>query len=121
MEPFVEVYQLMPDNIIRVHIADGGKQMEVLADYKEERHFSVRLTNSEADWLASELKSPNSLKNWIRLENEQVLRVIRNTEFRQLSLLTIRGGQEISAAPIGVILDEVLDKVVDALRRKEKQ
>jgi regulation of enolase protein 1 (concanavalin A-like superfamily) len=116
MEQIAEVYQPMPDNIIRIHISDGSKKLEVLASYKEESHFSVSLTNSKADWLASELKSPHDI-NWIRLENGQVLRVIRSGEVRQLILSDIRDGQEISAAPIGVILEEVLDKVVDALDR----
>jgi hypothetical protein len=87
----------------------------VLADYKSEVHFSVRLTNSESNWLASELKSPHGI-NWKRLKNKQVLRVVRSGEVRQLILSEIRDGQEISAAPIGVILEEVLDKVVEALR-----
>jgi hypothetical protein len=115
MERIAEVYQPMPNDIIRVHIGDGSKKLEVLASYKEESHFSVHLTNSEADRLASELRSPNGLQNWIRLGNGQVLRIVRSGEVHQLILSNIRGGQEISAAPIGVILDEVLDKVVDAL------
>ena len=115
MGELVEVYQPMPDNIIRIHSGDGGKTLEVLASYKEERHFSVRLNTAEADWLASELKSPGVLPNWIRLENEQVLRVVRNSDFRQLILSDVRGGREFSAAPVGVVLDEVLNQVIDAL------
>lgn len=115
MEQVTELYQPMPDNMIRVHSGDSGKRLEVLADYKEENHFLVRLTNPEADWLASELKSPSSLQNWIRLENRQVLRVVRSGEVRQLILSDIRDGREIQFGRIGVILDEVLDTVVDAL------
>lgn len=115
MERVTEVYQPMPDNIIRVRSGDGGKTVEALAGYKDEGHFSVRLNNAEADWLASELKSPGGLQNWIRLENEQVLRVVRNSDFRQLILSDVRGGREFSAAPVGVVLDEVLNQVVDAL------
>lgn len=116
----VEVYQPMPENIIRIRSAGNVKTLEVFADYKEERHFSARLNNIEADWLASELESPSGLQNWVRLENEQVLRVVRNSEFRQLILSDIKGGREISAAPVGVILDEVLNKVVDALKSDEE-
>lgn len=116
MAQVTEVYQPMPDNMIRVHSGDGGKRLEVLADYKEESHFLVRLTNSDAGRLASELTSPNGLQNWIRLENGQVLRVVRHGEVRQLILSDIRGDQEIQAGRTGVILEEVLDKVADALR-----
>ena len=119
MAQLVEVYQPMPDNLIRVHVGDGIKRFEVLASYKEESHFSVRLTNSEADWVAAELKSPNGVQNWIRLENEQVLRVVRSGEIRQLILSDIINGREVQAERIGVILEDVLDKVVEALRRKE--
>lgn len=115
MEQVAEVYQPMPDNLIRIHTEGDDKKLEVLADYKDERHFTVRLTNSEADRLASELKSPNGVQNWVRLGNGQVLRVVRSGEVHQLILSDIRGGQEVSAAPIGVILNEVIDKVVDAL------
>ncbi|HEV2800378.1 MAG TPA: hypothetical protein VGW12_07770 [Pyrinomonadaceae bacterium] len=115
MEQVVEVYQLMPDNIIRIHTGETGKKIEVLADYKKEKHFSARLTFSEANWLASELNSPHGI-NWKRLENQQVLRIIRRNEFRQIVLSDIIDGQEISAAPIGVILDEVLDRVIGALK-----
>lgn len=114
MEQFAEVYQPMPDNIIRIHTGNDSKKLEVLASYKDESHFSVRLTNSKAEWLVSELKSPHGI-NWTRLENGQVLRVVKRSEFRQLILSDIRGGREVWAAPIGVILDEVLGEVVDAL------
>jgi hypothetical protein len=106
----------MPDNLIRVHSGDGGKRLEVLANYKEEDHFLVRLTNAEAGRLASELTSPSGLQNWIRLENGQVLRVVKSGEVRQLILSDIRGGQEVQAGRIGVILEDILDKVADALR-----
>jgi hypothetical protein len=115
MERVTEVYQPMPDNIIRVRSGDGRKTLEVLADYKDGDHFSVRLNNAEADWLASELKSPGLLPNWIRLENEQVLRVVRNSEYRQLILSEVKGGREVPAAPVGVVLDEALNQVADAL------
>jgi hypothetical protein len=115
MEQFVEVYQPMPDNIIRIHVESGSKKLEVLAGYKSEDHFSVRLTNSESDWLVSELKSPHDI-NWIRLENKQVLRVVRSGKVRQLILSDIRDGREVQAERIGVLLDEALDKVIEALR-----
>jgi hypothetical protein len=113
MEKF-EVYQPMPDNLIRIHVESGGKKVEVLADYKSEDHFSVRLTNSESHWLASELKSPHGV-NWIRLENKQALRVVRSGEVRQLILSDVKDGREIQSGRIGVILDEILDTVIDAL------
>lgn len=116
MEQVTKVYQPMPDNLIRVHSGGGGKRLEVLAGYKEESHFLVRLTDAEASRLASELTSPSGLQNWIRLENGQVLRVVRYSEVRQLILSDIRGGREVQAGRIGVILEEVLDKVADALR-----
>jgi hypothetical protein len=87
----------------------------VLADYKEESHFSTRLTGPEANWLVSELRSPGGLQNWKRLENGHVLRVMRSGEVRQLTLSEVRGGREMPAAPIGVILEEVLGEVIDAL------
>ena len=116
MEQFTEVYQPMPDNIIRVHIGDGSKKLELLASNKEKSHFSVRLTYSEAERLASELKSPSVLQNWIRLENGQVLRVIKSGEVRQLILSDIKDGREVQAGRVGVILEEVLDKVVEPLK-----
>lgn len=115
----VEVYQPMPDNLIRVHAGEDVKELEVLAEYKDGAYFSVRLTVPEANWVASELRSPNGLRNWRRLENGHVLRVARSGEVRQLILSDVRGGREISAAPIGVILEEAVDKVVDALRGGE--
>ena len=48
MSQCVEVYQPMPDNLIRIQNEGGGKRVEVLADYKDEDHFSVRLTGTEA-------------------------------------------------------------------------
>lgn len=84
----------MPDNMIRVH-SGGGKRLEVLADYKEESHFLVCLTDAEVGRLASELMSPSGLQNWVRLENGQVLRVVRCGEIRQLILSDIRGGKEV--------------------------
>lgn len=45
----VEVYQPMPDNLIRIHTEGDDKKLEVLADYKDEKHFTVRLTGSEAN------------------------------------------------------------------------
>lgn len=51
MEQITEIYQPMPDNMIRVH-SGRGKRLEVLADYKGEDHFMVRLTNAEAGRLA---------------------------------------------------------------------
>jgi tartrate dehydratase beta subunit/fumarate hydratase class I family protein len=115
IEQVLEVYQPMPDNIIRVYIGDGSKKLEVLASYKEESHFSVSLTNSKAEWLASELKSSHGI-NWIRLDNDRVLRVVKSGEITQLILFNIKGGQEIQTGRIGMILEEVIDKVIDCLK-----
>jgi hypothetical protein len=116
MSQCVEVYQPMPDNLIRIQNEGGGKRVEILADYKEEDHFSVCLTATEADWLASELKSPSPFQNWKRLENGQVLSVERADEVRQLILSDIRGGRKVQAGRGGVILEERLDQVIEPLK-----
>lgn len=113
MENLIEIYQPMPDNMIQVHISDGIKKLEIFANYKNEKRFSVVLTNSEANWLASELKSP--FNHWKRLENEQILRVVINDEIRQIIVSDIKNGKEVMAQ-LGVILDDVLGKVIDALK-----
>ena len=115
MEQFVEVYQPMPDNIIRIHTDSESKKVEVFASYKDESNFSVCLTHPEADWLASELKLPHGI-NWIRLANKQVLRVVKIGEVRQIILSDIKAGQEIHIRPIGIVLEDVLEKVIDALK-----
>jgi hypothetical protein len=106
----------MPDNLIRIQNEGDGKRVQVLADYKDEDHFSVRLTGTEADWLASELKTPSRFQNWKRLENGQVLRVVRASEVRQLILSDIGGGREVQAGRVGVILVEVLGQVIEPLK-----
>jgi hypothetical protein len=114
MEKF-ELYQPRPDNLIRIHVESDGKKLEVLADYKSEDHFSVRLTNSEANSLASKLETPHDV-NWIRLENKQVLRISKSGDARQLILSDIKDSKEVQSGKIGVVLEEVLDKVIDTLR-----
>lgn len=111
----MEIRQPMPDNTIQVSTSDGNKKLEIFASYDDKKRFSIVLTNREANWLASQLKSPSPLSNWIRLENEQILRVLTNGEIRQVIVSDIKNGKEEMAQKIGVILEEVLGKVSEAL------
>lgn len=97
MKDFMEIRQPMPDNTIQISTGDGNKKLEIFAGYEDKKRFSIVLTNREASRLASRLKSSSLLSDWIRLENEQILRVLTNGEVRQVIVSDVKNGKEIIA------------------------
>lgn len=116
MGEIVEISQPMPDNVIRIYSEGDNKRLKIFASYrKSESHFSVYLTCSEANWLASEPEQPQDI-NWFQLEDKKFLRVIKNQDVRQIVLSGTQSGKEISLGLIGVMREDVIYRVISALR-----